>query len=357
MRFPFKALAVAAMLAVAGTARAEAPLIGLAAPLDEAEATGLLGAQMRDGATLAAHAAGARLVVHDDGCSAAGGRAAARAFASQAVAVAVGFLCTEAIEAALPILREAGIAAITPGVRTDALTDRRERTGFLVWRLAPRADAEAEAVASFLVRRWRSELFAIVDDGTIYGRDLSESFRLAAEMAGLQPVFVDTFRPQSDNQIGLAGRLRRAGATHVFVGGDRDDVATIARDAAGLGYPVTLAGGEALRAAGEVPLAAGTLMVGLPEWADIADAAVLERFAEAGIAPDGYALPAHAAVEVAVQAARRAASEERGIAAILSEGGPFATTLSEVAFDDKGDLIRNPFRLFRYDGTRFVPVE
>lgn len=355
MRLQFTVLAVAAMLALAGPARAEAPLIGLAAPLDEA--TGLLGAQMRDGAGIAAEAAGARLTVQDDECSAAGGRAAARAFVRQEVAVVVGFLCTEAIEAALPILAQAGIATITPGVRTDALTDRRERTGFLVWRLAPRADAEAQAAASFLIRRWRDELFAIVDDGTIYGRDLSESFRLAAEMASLQPIFVDTFRPQSDNQIGLAGRLRRAGATHVFVGGDRDDLAIIARDAAELGYEVTLAGGEALRAAGRFPLAVGTLMVGLPEWADIADPAVLERFAEAGVAPDGYALPAHAAVEVALQAARLATSGERGVAAILSQGGPFDTALGEIAFDAKGDLSRNPFRLFRYDGTRFVPVE
>ncbi len=84
------------------------------------------------------------------------------------------------------------------------------------------------------------EPFAIVDDGTIYGRELAESFRLAAEQAGLKPVFVDTFRPQMDNQIGLIGRLRKAGATHVFVGGDRDDIAIMARDAAELAADLTL---------------------------------------------------------------------------------------------------------------------
>ena len=75
------------------------------------------------------------------------------------------------------------------------------------------------------------ELFAIIDDGTIYGRELAESFALAAEQAGLKPVFVDTFRPQLDNQIGLVGRLSKAGATHVFAGGDRDDIAIMGRDA------------------------------------------------------------------------------------------------------------------------------
>ncbi len=72
--------------------------------------------------------------------------------------------------------------------------------------------------------------------------------RAAAEQAGLKPVFVDTFRPQLDNQIGLVGRLRKAGATHVFAGGDRDDIAIMARDAAELGVPLVIAGGETLRA-------------------------------------------------------------------------------------------------------------
>ena len=61
--------------------------------------------------------------------------------------IVVGFLCTEAIEAALPIFKDAQIPVITPGVRTDSLTDRRDKTGWPVYRLAPRADAEGEAFA------------------------------------------------------------------------------------------------------------------------------------------------------------------------------------------------------------------
>ena len=58
------------------------------------------------------------------------------------MSVVVGFLCTEAIEAAMPILKDAGIPVITVGVRTDSLTDRKVKTGWPVFRLAPRADAE-----------------------------------------------------------------------------------------------------------------------------------------------------------------------------------------------------------------------
>lgn len=332
--------------------------IGVVAPLTGP--VGPLGEQVRLGAEVAAADAGiaeANVRFADDSCTAEGGEAAAREMAAARVGIVIGFLCTEAIEAALPILTEASIPVVTPGVRTDSITDRRERTGWLVFRLAPRADGEQKAVADILVPRWRNELFAIVDDGTIYGREFVESFRLAAETAGLKPVFIDTYRPQMDNQIGLVARLRRAGATHVLVGGDRSDVAVMGRDAAELDYDLVIAGGENLRAApGEVPLAAGTLMIGLHEPAEIATPEALAAFSRREIIPDGYMLPAYAALQVAVRAMVEAEAGARSIAETLSAGS-FETALGTVHFDAEGDLAENPYRLFRFDGTAFVEVK
>ncbi|MDN2567867.1 branched-chain amino acid ABC transporter substrate-binding protein [Aquibium sp. A9E412] len=331
--------------------------IGLAAPLSGDAA--LLGQQVLDGAraAVASRADTVRLEIADSRCDAEGGAAAARHFVQRAVPVAVGFLCTEAIEAALPILTEAGIPVVTPGVRTNALTDGRARTGWQVFRLAPRADDEEKAVARILTERWREALFAIVDDGTIYGRELAESLRAEAELAGLEPVFVDTYRPQLDNQIGLVGRLRRAGATHVFVGGDRSDIALIARDAAELDYALTIAGGEALRApGGEVPLADGVLMVGLPDWPDIAAPDSLAAFEALGTEPDGYAVPAFAAVEVAAAAAHAAAEGERPPAEVLA-ARRFESALGPLRFGADGELQRPLYGLYRYRDGRFVEVE
>lgn len=349
---------LAIFLAATSGAMAQALRIGLAAPLGGSSER--LGLQMQQGAEAAAAAFGQEnpaLVVADDGCTAEGGRAAARRFADEKVAVVVGFLCTEAIEAAMPLLAEAGIAVVTPAVRTDSLTDRRERTGWPVYRLAPRADAEREAVGAILVPRWRDNLFAIVDDGTIYGRELSESFRLAAEQAGLKPVFVDTFRPGLDNQIGLAGRLRRAGATHVFMGGDRSDIAILARDATGLDFDLTVAGGEALRAApGDEPLQDGVLMIGLPEWAELAKPEVLENLKARQILPEGYVLPAYAATQVAASAALAARSAGTNTVTALGSR-TFNTALGAIAFDAKGDVKRDFYRLLEYRDGAFVEVK
>jgi branched-chain amino acid transport system substrate-binding protein len=354
MRHPVQSLLLACALALAGSGHAAAERIGLAAPLEGPLA--LLGQQMRDGAEIAAHLVGHEVIAQDDACDAPGGVRAARTFIDAEVRVAVGFLCSEALESALPLLRDAGIPVVTSGVRNNGLTDRRNREGWLVWRAAPRADAELAAVADILVSRWRDELFAIVDDGTIYGRELAESLRLAVELAGLQPVFVDTFRPQSENQVGLVGRLRRAGATHIFVGGERDDVAIIQRDAAGLDYEPTIAAGDALRAAGELPLAPGTLMIGLPEWAEMLDEEAVERFTEAGVIPEGYVVPSYVSVEIAAQAIAIADAGDRPVADVLSTDD-FNTLIGTLSFDDKGDLSENLFQLLRYDGERFLPVE
>ena len=37
--------------------------------------------------------------------------------------------------------------------------------------------------------------------------------------------------------------------------------------------------------------------------------------------------------------------------------GQYTTALGEVGFDVKGDLAASPYRIFRYDGARFVPLE
>ena len=345
-------LAASAVLASAAPAGAQVLAIGVAAPLSGASAA--LGKQVEAGATIAAGRLGVEARVADDACTAEGGAAAARQFATAKVAAVVGFLCTEAIEAALPILKDAGIPVVTVGVRTESLTDRREKTGWPVFRLAQRGDDERNAAAAILTKLWRDQPFAVVDDGTIYGRDLAETVRNTAEQSALKPVFIDTYRPGMDNQIGLAGRLKKAGAARVFVGGDGSDVALLGRDAAKLDAGLTIAGGEALRAApADVPYADGTLMIALPEWADVANAGALSDFSAAGVIPEGYALPAYAAVEI-VKAAT-ADADGKPLAQGL-EGRDFTTAIGPVRFDAKGDLTRNPYRAFRFENGKFAPL-
>lgn len=347
-----RALVALLLTFAAGSASAQT-LVGVAAPLTGPFA--LLGVQVRDGATVAAERTGAEIALIDDQCTAAGGLQAAQEFVSRRVAMVVGFLCGEALEAALPVLKDAGIPVITVGVRTNSLTDNREKTGFPIYRLAPRADGEATAISEIIPDLWRERQFAIIDDGTIYGRDLADALRGAVERRQLRPAFIDVYRPQLDNQIGLIGRLRRAGADRVFVGGDRDDIAIMTRDSAYLEAGIGFAGGEALRGISNgVPLATGTIMVALPEWSEIADPAVISAFGAENIMADGFALPTYAAIEI-VAAATNGGVTGIGLFARLDED-EFNTAIGPIRFDAKGDLTRSLYRAYSFDGSRFVPM-
>jgi len=356
-----KAFLAASFLATGiSAAAADALKIGVAAPVTGAFQA--LGHQLVDGARVAISKASgalqADMVTADDQCTPEGGTAAANALVAQKVDIVVGFLCSDALEAAVPILDEKHIPIITPGVRAPTLTEERAATRPPVFRLQPEPDMEAEAAADILGRLWRDKLFAIVDDGTIYGRDLAETVRLDLEQKGLKSVFDDTYRPGLDNQASLVIRLKRAGATAAFVGGQRDDVAVIGRDAARLDVPLVLAGGEALRAApGAVDLEPGTLMIGPPLAEDLPSAAAADAaINQAGALAEGYAVPAYAAVEIAEQAAKKAAASGAAPADVLAKT-EFSTALGPVRFGQNGSRTGNPYQVYRYDGQHFVKAE
>ncbi|GHC60721.1 branched-chain amino acid ABC transporter substrate-binding protein [Limoniibacter endophyticus] len=341
-------LGASALLALQGSvmpAQAQSIKLGIVAPMDGD--LGILGSQVRVGvgAALSEHSPIETEIISEE-CSVQSGNAIAdQLVAAQATAV-VGFLCTESLLAALPKLRDANIPIITPAIRTPSITERREATRFPVFRLAPRTDAEATEAARLLLPLWRDVHFAIVDDGTLYGRELAEPLRAAADGAGLKPVFIDTYRPQLESQAALVARLRRAGATHVFIGGDRADIAVIGANAEEMGYELTIAGGESLLQDTQ-PLPEGTLAIAPKTDVPATLPAALQR-----TEIEGYVLPAFAATQVVIEAARIGGVQRD----VLSEH-TFETVLGSLKFDPKGDANLFAYRLLRFDGSSFVPLE
>ncbi len=321
--------------------------IGVVVPLTDAYKP--LADQVWNGAVAAQAALGGpdkvELVFTDDHCDAEGGKAAGQSLAAQNVHAVLGFLCTPALIAALPELRAKHIPVLTLGARSMNLSRDARKNGDALFRLGPNSNQESEAIANLILPLWRDKNFAIIDDGTLHSRDLAESLRIAAEGEGLKPVFVDTFRPALDNQFSLINRLKKSGATHVFIGGDRDDVAIIARDAKVRSFPLTIAGGETLAAApGEVAMADGVLMVGLPDRAKLetAKAAVAAATEDMKIA-EGYFLPAYAALEIIVRSIESEKANVSLAETILKT--PHETIIGPVRFTDSGDLSDNPYRL------------
>jgi branched-chain amino acid transport system substrate-binding protein len=342
------------LLLAAAESHAAGVTIGVVAPQDGNMAS--LGAQISAGAAFQIPADGNSLVAINESCEENSGQAVADALIAAKVQVAIGFLCSETLEGALPKLKDANIPAITVSVRSRILMEDALKNAWPFFRLAPQDGAEAAKVIEVILAEWAAAPTALIEDGTIHGRELTEAVRNALEEKGLKAVFIDTYRPGQEQQIGLVRRLKKAGATKVFVGGDRSDIAIIARDAMSENIPLDVIGGDAMRAANQpLPLVDGARAVTIPEYALMPEAAaVSEALRAKNIEPEGYVLPAIAAAEIANQAATAAAQESRSIADKLLDT-TFQTPIGTIAFSAAHELAQNPYRLLEWRGNAFVP--
>ncbi|WP_343314619.1 branched-chain amino acid ABC transporter substrate-binding protein [Brucella sp. BE17] len=355
---PATALTSLAILLMAGSlpVYAENMRIGFAAPLSGTFAP--LGNQLAQGARIAALAKGAELVVSDDHCTAEGGKDAAERFVQQNVQIAAGFLCSEALEAALRVLGKRNIPIIISGISEPTLTEKRTSPAMPTFRLTTGLNKETQATASFLGSLWRAQPFAIIEDGTIEGRERAGHVLASLKAQQLQPVFTDTYRPGLENQNALIARLKRAGASHVYVGGERDDISAIAASAERMNYPLVIAGGSLLDAVpGAVPLAEGTLMTAplKPQNLPTAKPAI-DALKASGDLVDGFAITGYASVEITVSALAQAQERKQPLPDVLRNVS-FETALGTIKFDPNGLRTDNPNRLQRYDGKRFIPAD
>lgn len=350
-RFSYPLAAFFLAVSVVG-ARAET-VLAVVAP--ETGPFAALGAQVLAGAKRLADERKLALTLIPESCEAGSGERISERIVAVKAAAAIGFLCAESLETGAGRLKAAGIPAISVSVRSKILFEDVEKEGWPVFTLAPRFDDEAEKLAEVVTAQWQDAAIALIDDGTLPARELIEAVRSRIEDRGLKAQFVDTFRPGQENQIALVRRLAKTGATHVLIGGDRNDAAVIARDAAAENIPLALLGGETLNAADQpVPLAEGVLAVLTPETTPAAQA-LTETLAKEGIVAEGYMLPAYAAASIAAQAAEAAARAGKPVATALIEGR-FETVLGTFAFGPEA-AHRNPYLLMEWKGGAFVPAE
>lgn len=306
------------------------------------------------------------LVYMQEYCKADQDAATAEKIRQAGIKYVIGYLCSELLEGAAPVLVKDGIAILSLGSRQPTLLEQENRQNLNIFRLYPDRKRAVDKLAEKLAAEWQKLPFALLEDGTVQGRDFARTALQAFKARGLEPALIDTYRPAQTSQNTLIAQLKRAGINHVLLGGEGEDATVIARSAAAANWPLTIAGTESLLGRDpQSPLPAGLLMSGLPDMisspaaenAVKAITALAKKQQDTGdMLADGYALPAYSAVQIVAQAQADQSNPPKQPVEIL-RSTQFETVIGEVSFSPEGLRKQNPYQLMRYNGKDFEPIE
>jgi branched-chain amino acid transport system substrate-binding protein len=295
------------------------------------------------------------LVVADDKADPKEGVAVATRLAARKVVFVNGHFNSGISIPASDVYEREGIIMISPASSNPHLTQRGQHN---IFRVSSRDDQQGVYAAQYLVRNYRDMRFAIVHDKTIYGKGMAADFRGALSRAGGKEVFYDSYDGKAKDYSALVTKLKQANPDILFVGGFSTDIGLIVRQMRAGGMKTLLVAGDTLAddefwsvagAAGE-----GTLFTKLPDARQFLEAsAIVKRFRERGIEPDGYTLHAYASVQAWAEAAQRAGSTTASEVAQMLVKGRFTTALGTLGFDPQGDVTIPGFVMYRWSAGKY----
>ena len=342
----------------AGPAMADDIVVGAAGPMTGGQAT--FGRQMRDGAEQAVadiNAAGGvlgrklRLEIGDDACDPKQARSVAEKLSGMGVAVAVGHYCSSSSIPASDAYVDGNVLQITPASTNPLFTDRSLWNTF---RTCGRDDEQGGFAAGYLAKNFKDKNIAIINDKTTYGKGLADEVKKALNAAGVKEKLYESYNQGDKDFTALVSKLKRDNIDIVYDGGYHQEAGLIVRQMRDQGLKTILMAGDALatREFSSItgPAGEGVLITFPPDPRKRPSAvAVVKKFKDKGIDPEGYVLYTYAAYQIWAQAAAKAGTIDPQKVAATMRAGTWDTVLGPISFDKKGDITAGGWAVYRWD--------
>jgi len=329
----------------------------------------LLGEQIKRGAEMAVRDLNAQggvlgqkvsLLVGDDECEPKTAAKVSKEMADKKVKFVAGHLCSAASIGASAIYAKRGIVMISPVSTNPMLTDAAFRNGWKsIFRVSGRDDAQGVVAGKFLATEYKGQKVAIIHDGSAYGKGLAEVTRKSMRAVGAHEAMYEAYAAGQKSFAALISKMKTAGISAVFIGGDYADAGAMIRQAHEQGFKPKLIAGDVLvnqefwKISG--PAGEGARMTYLPDQRKNASAkAVVARFVKERYDPKGYTLYAYAVVQIWAEAAKRAKSLETAIISKTLRASAYETVIGKLSFDGKGDVKDPEYSWYVWKDGRYL---
>jgi branched-chain amino acid transport system substrate-binding protein len=342
-------------LAVSGAAQAQIK-IGVAGPVTGPNAA--FGAQLKNGVEQAVediNAAGGvngqklQIVVGDDVSDPKQGVSVANKFVSEGVKMVVGHFNSGVSIPASEVYQEAGIVQVTPASTNPRFTERGMWNTF---RTCGRDDQQGLVAGTYLSNNFKGKKVAIVHDKTPYGKGLADETQKVMNAKGLKEVLYEGVNTGEKDYTALVSKLKQQNVDVVYFGGLHTEAGLIIRQMRDQGLQAPMMSGDGIVSAEFTsiagPGAEGTLMTFAPDPRKNPNAQeVVKKFRAKNFEPEAYTLYSYAAVQILVDAAKKANSTDgKKIADVMKQGQPFKTVIGDISYDKKGDITRPDYVMY-----------
>ncbi len=327
-------LVFTASMALAGTAFAQDTItIGVAGPMTGQYAS--FGQQLKNGADMALadiNAAGGvngkklAIEVGDDACDPKQARAVGEKFAGMRVPFVAGHYCSSSSIPASEAYAEGNVLQITPASTNPTFTERGLWNTF---RVCGRDDQQGAVAGNFIARNYKGKNIAILQDKSTYGKGLADETKKALNRAGVKEKLYEAYTQGDKDFNALVSKLKAAAIDVVYVGGYHTEAGLILRQMRDQGLKAQITG----------PAGEGMLFTFGPDpRKKPTAAAVVKKFKDKGIDPEGYTLYTYAAIQEWVEAVKKAGSTDAKKVAATLKAGTWDTVLGKISYDPKGDI-------------------
>ncbi len=342
----------------AGPAMAQDIPIAAAAPMTGQYAS--FGTQLKNGAEQAVadiNAAGGvlgrklRLEIGDDACDPKQARSVAEKLSGIPVALVAGHYCSSSSIPASDAYLDGGILQITPASTNPVFT---ERGMWNVFRTCGRDDQQGTIAGTYVAKNFKGKNIAILQDKSTYGKGLADEMKKALNKAGEKEKMYEAYTQGDKDFNALVSKMKANAIDVVYVGGYHTEAGLILRQMREQGMKSQMISGDAI-ATNEFASITGPAGEGMmftfgadPRKRPTA-AAVVKRFKDKGVDPEGYTLYTYAAIQIWAAAANKAKTIDAKKVAETIHGGKWDTVLGPISYDAKGDITTVDYVFYRWN--------
>ncbi len=279
-----------------------------------------------------------KLEVGDDACDPKQARSVAEKIAGMKVPFVAGHFCSSSSIPASEVYAEGNVLQITPASTNPQFTERGLWNTF---RVCGRDDQQGAVAGDYIAKNFKGKNVAIIHDKTTYGKGLADETKKAINKAGVQEKLYEAYNKGDKDYTALVSKLKRDAIDVVYVGGYHQEAGLILRQMRDQGLKTVLMAGDALAdkefASITGPAAEGMLFTFGPDpRKKQTAAAIVKKFKDKNIDPEGYTLYTYAALQVWAQAAAKANSTDAKKVAEPIKSGSWDTVIGKISYHAEG---------------------